>query len=179
MITYRGTTSPTCIIPHCYVHFIFSPGTTPHARHHRGTPSSSSPETVRSHPIHYRAPSSPSEGYISLPYDSFSAAHSGVTDSDAEPRMHYGHYRRRVRPQLIWTPSDHSTFVFLVVVFLIFFFFFIVALAKDTELYTVNKNSSCSSSKNNNIHECIESNNNNNNNKNKVLYSWVFILPGH
>ncbi|XP_072165764.1 cell adhesion molecule DSCAM-like [Diadema setosum] len=81
----------------------------PHAaaRHHRGTPSSSSPETVRSHPIHYRAPSSPSEGYISLPYDSFSAAHSGVTDSDAEPRKHYGHYRRRCRPQLIWNPNDH------------------------------------------------------------------------
>ncbi|XP_041470660.1 Down syndrome cell adhesion molecule homolog isoform X2 [Lytechinus variegatus] len=82
------------------------PSSHQHARHHRGTPSSSSPETVRSHPIHYRAPSSPSEGYISLPYDSFSAAHSGVTDSDAEPRKHYGYYRRRGRPQIIWTPSD-------------------------------------------------------------------------
>lgn len=90
---------------------MFSPGSHPHARHHHGTPSSSSPETVRSHPIHYRAPSSPSEGYISLPYESFSAVQSGVTDSDADTRKHYGYYRRRGRPQLIWTPSDNCKYM--------------------------------------------------------------------
>ncbi|XP_038065482.1 Down syndrome cell adhesion molecule homolog isoform X2 [Patiria miniata] len=63
------------------------------------TPSSSSPDFSGSRrQIGVRHdPSSPSEGYISLPYDSFSAAPSGVTDSDTEPRWKGYHYRRKPR----------------------------------------------------------------------------------
>ncbi|XP_071806322.1 cell adhesion molecule DSCAM-like isoform X2 [Asterias amurensis] len=65
------------------------------------TPSSSSPDFNGSRGrINIRhEPSSPSEGYISLPYDSFSAAPSGVTDSDTgtELRWKGHHFRRRPR----------------------------------------------------------------------------------
>lgn len=115
LLLFPSTNIFTVIWKHAYIYiyspFLLSPGSHPHARHHHGTPSSSSPETVRSHPIHYRAPSSPSEGYISLPYESFSAVQSGVTDSDADTRKHYGYYRRRGRPQLIWTPSDNCKYM--------------------------------------------------------------------